>query len=441
MRKRGQFGGAGVLNAPVRKPAGPAVLAAVLLAAVISAEMSQVSYAMPPYDHIPEGCSEETWNRMQDDLIEWDEIGDLVQYYNPAYTQAFDAASGNVTTLQTAYASFVKDMQETLETTDSALQSFSELQKQIAKIPDGGTVGPIPGVTETSLSKKEAEAALEKTIRSTKEGMQSIKKGIRQSSKSISNTSKSIERSLMPVKKQLTKAMQGAVIGYEQTRINRETVEKQVALYQTTLETQKRLREQGLATEYDVLSAQQNLQMAQGTLDKLDNGLESIRRSVGLQLGWDGITLPQIGSVPEPEVEFVDTTNPDADKTAAIMHNSEIIAAGKAEHAGSFGMEIRDRTENEKKGLLVAKMDSLYADMKEKKALYEASLTTLERARLAENAAKKRYELGMLGRAEYEGQQLACISYEASAKLAKLNLLQSVTTYQWAVDGYVSLDD
>ncbi|MDO4265033.1 MAG: TolC family protein [Eubacteriales bacterium] len=414
---------------------------ALLLAACLSAGMPLAAHAMPPYDHIPEGCSEETWNRMQDNLIEWDEIGDLVQYYNPAYTKAFDSASGNVTIMQTAYPVFVKDMHAALDTADEMLQEFKKLQEQIAKMSDGTKLPPITGITDKPLSKNEAEKVLSETIRNTRKSMSDIRSGIRSSSRSITNTSKSIERSLMPVKKQLTQAMQGVVFSYEQTLANRETVAQQVALYQTTLETQQRLRAQGLATDYDVLSAQQELQTAQNTLSKLDNGLDSIRRAIGLQLGWDGITLPEIGAVPEPEVSYVDTTNPDADKTAAIMHNREIIEAGKAQHAGSFGMEIRDRTENEKKGLLVAKMDSLYADMKEKKALYEASLTTLERARLSENAAKKRYELGMLGRAEYEGQQLACISYEASAKLAKLNLLQSVNTYQWAVDGYVSIDD
>ena len=46
----------------------------------------------------------------------------------------------------------------------------------------------------------------------------------------------------------------------------------------------------------------------------------------------------------------------------------------------------------------------------------------------------------MLGRSEYEAQELAYISYEASYKLAKLNLFQSINTYQWAVDGVVTLD-
>ena len=242
------------------------------------------------------------------------------------------------------------------------------------------------------------------------------------------------------MRKQLTFAMEGVVISYEQLKINREMVAAQVKLYETVYATQQSMEQQGLATSYDVLAAKNSLEQARDSLTQIDSGMETVRRSIGLQLGWDAAGLPEIGAVPEPEVDFVDTTNPDADKTAAIMHNSEVRAAGKPAYSSSYGYELRDRTENEKTGMLVAKMDTLYADMKEKKALFTAAETTLEKARLTKESAERRYELGMLGRSEYEAQELAYISYEASYKLAKLNLFQSINTYQWAVDGVVTLD-
>ena len=198
-----------------------------------------------------------------------------------------------------------------------------------------------------------------------------------------------------------------------------------------------------LSTRYnvvDVSAAKNDLEQAKKSLQDVDTGMETIRRSLGLQLGWDGNTLPEIGTLPEPDVAFVDTTNPDADKSAAIMHNSEVKATWKPDYSSSYGFELRDREENEVTGRLVAKMDSLYADMKQKKALYETAKTTLEKARLTRESAERRYELGMLGRSEYEAQQLSYLNYEASYRLAELNLFQSINTYKWAVDGVVTID-
>lgn len=422
-------------------------IAVCLLALSMSMAAAAPAFAMPPYDHIPEGCSEETWYRMQDDLIEWDEIGDLVQYYNPAYTQAFDSQYGNVISLQGAYPKFVKDMQNTLETAEGTLDVFKGLQKRVFEEPDDASIKYIPKEMlpeamkdKTSLTKKEAAEVVSASVEATRNGISSARKSIQQSADNIEKNAASIERALLPLKKQMTQIVQNVILTYEQTSINRETVKKQVALYQTALDTQKNMKKNGLATDYDVLSAEQDLKSAQDTLTKLDNGLESMRRTIGLQLGWDGTKLPEIGAVPEPEIEFVDTTNPDADKTAAIMHNKEVRDAGKVQYSSSTGFELRDKTENEKTGLLVAKMDSLYADMKQKKALYETAQTTLKKAELTKNAAEQKYQLGMLGRAEYEGQQLAYTSYEAAYQLAKLNLFQSINTYRWAVDGYVTLD-
>ena len=404
----------------------------------LSAVLALPVYAMPPYDHIPEGCSEETWNRMQDNLIEWDEIGDLVQYYNPTYTKAFDAAQGNVTLLQSAYSDFVRDMQASIDTADEAMKALEENQRQLAKLPADTKV---PSSDGSLISRDEALKQLQSGLAAAREGRRQMSNAIRLSADSVKKTSKTVERQLQPVKKQLTQAIQGIVITYQQLLINRQMAEEQVKLYEAAYNARLNSKNQGLATDFDVLSAKNDLLSAKNSLAKLDSNLETLRRNIGLQLGWDGTTLPDIGAVPEPDISFVDTTNPEADKTAAIMHNSEVRNAGKVQYSSSTGFALRDRTENEKTGMLSAKMDSLYADMKQKKALYETAQITLKKAELTKQAAERKYQLGMLGRAEYEGQQLAYTSYEAAYQFAKLNLFQSILTYRWAVDGYTALDE
>lgn len=372
-----------------------------------------------------------------DNRIEWEEIGALVRAGNPVYTKARVQAGASLELLKAGYDSFVTDMHSAMDEVDDGMETILESQKTLLGLPPGTRIPDESGGTKT---REEALLALKAGLQSARAGRRELSNGIRKSADAVNKAEKSIERNLLPVEKQLTKALQDVVISYQQLAANRTMLAKQAALYETVLSLQLELQEQGSATGYDVRSAENDLQSAKASLRQLDSNLEAVRRAVGLQLGFDETSLPEIGALPEPELSFADTTNPEADKTAALMHNSALHTAGKAVYRSSYGYELRDRTENEAAGMLTAKMDALYADLKQKKALYETAQVTLEKARLTKEGAERKYALGMLGRAEYEAQQLAYTSYEAAFALAKINLFQAIHTYRWAVDGYVSLD-
>ena len=96
-------------------------------------------------------------------------------------------------------------------------------------------------------------------------------------------------------------------------------------------------------------------------------------------------------------------------------------------------------TENEAIAKVSSKLDAIFADLEKKKILYDSSVSTLEKAELTKKSNQIKFEMGMLGRAEYEAAQMMYISYEASARLAAVNLLSAVNTYNWAMQGILSL--
>ena len=407
------------------------IFAAALATAVLASSMIHV-FAMPPYDNIPEGASEETWNRLQDNTIEYDEIGDLVQYFNPSYTMAMDSAGGNVETLSLAtdqFSTYYRDMDlgSAIDSTRDAISGISSAMEN-------------PALSDSDRQKYQQQlATLNATLEMTKQSQSTMEKTVRSLNQTVRNTKKRVEISLRPVKRQLEFGMQSVFLQYHQLLINRDIVKKQTELYETILSASTNSEGQGLATESERLVAENNLNSAKLQLEQLDSSLETIRRSMGLQLGWGVENLPDIGTLPEPDVEFVDTTNPDADKTAAFMHNSELKDVERYS-GGTAQRNVTDIKTNEYRGQLVAKMDSLYADMKNKKALYEAALTGKERAEREKAAADRQYQLGLLGNSEYEALQMSYISGIASYELAKLNLFSSINTYKWAVDGVVTLE-
>lgn len=398
--------------------------------------MSTTAYAVPPYDNIPEGMTAERYQTLQDGTVAWDELDDLVRYYNPTYTKLYDSAMTSVNDIEDAYGGFVVDMTAQMDAVDDTMKELYTSQKELARLPSGSQVE----MNGALMDRDQALAALQAGITQAQAGRAQIKSGISKTQRSIARTPESVEIKLDPVKNQMVSALQSLLISYAQLDANRSMVAEQVQLYQTIYDTKQNLRAQNMATDADVQAAKNDLDTAQKSLSDLSNSADQLAQAIGLQAGYGADKRPQIGEVPEPDLSFVDTTDLSADEKKAMEANSDVIAAGKAANGSQYAFELRDMTENEAKGRLSAKMESLYADMKEKRALYEAANTTLERARLTKESAARKYELGMLGRADYEAQQMAYTSYEASAKLAKLNLVQAINTYQWAVKGVVKLD-
>ena len=82
----------------------------------------------------------------------------------------------------------------------------------------------------------------------------------------------------------------------------------------------------------------------------------------------------------------------------------------------------------------------LRSEVEKQQMLYEAAGISLQKAALTRDSAQRQYQLGMLGRSEYEGKQMEYISYEAAAGLAALNLQQAVCNYQWALRGLMTIE-
>ena len=78
-------------------------LAGVLTCAAPFSAMAQVEK--------PESMDDETWLRLQDDVLEYDEIGNLVEYYNPAYRQVVQQIEINVN----IYEDAARDLRESVK--------------------------------------------------------------------------------------------------------------------------------------------------------------------------------------------------------------------------------------------------------------------------------------------------------------------------------------
>lgn len=402
-----------------------------LLAAAVMLVPCFSAHAFGP-DDIRSEIGEENMVRLMDGTVEWDELGTLVKYYNPTYRQYADQADTFIGELQSGSEDDAEPIRDSVEMIDEQLKEINNQRKELSKLPGDLIIDQRGTTVAQSLSILEQSETMLKSSRKT------ALKGLGTITSMARKVRDTYDDSLKPVREQLTKVLQGLVIYHEQLMVSRRLAEKKVVLYETALQIRSQMYSKGLAAEAEVNAAAAQLAEAKVTLASVDNGLMELRRTIGLQTGYSAENVPAIGTVPVPDPAKYDGIDVEADRKKALDNSAELEkAASTKSYPGSGAAAVRDRMENEKKAELSGKFDRVLANLQAQKLLYAASQTSLRRAGLTRDQAKRQYELGLLGRAEYEARELEYISYEAAAANAALSFAQAASDYDWALKGYL----
>lgn len=375
-----------------------------------------------------------TYARLIDNNLEWDEIGNLVRFYNPTYRKYADSVDATNNELSQANDSFRDEMQENVDTIDESLKTLKEQIEKLSALP-GSTI-----IDERGTTAAQALMQLKMMESSLKSTRAQIRKGMGASATSVMSTKIKTDEQMEPVRDQITKTIEGLVVSYRQLLINRSLVEKQVALYEEIAAMQTKLKDQQLSTEAQVNAAKASVSEAKATLKTVDNGISQLQSAIGLQLGWGADNPPVIGDVPQPDLAYLAQMNPEEDRKKALDESQSFETAGKVETysaGGGSAVAVRDAALNEETARFNAKFDELYANVTQQKLLYDAANTAMQRAALARDQAKRKMDLGMLTVVEYQAAQLEALSSEATAKLASLSLFNAINEYKWAVRGYM----
>ena len=207
-------------NRRIRKPGG--LMAVLLVSAMLSSPLT--AFGAPPYDNIPEGLTEERYEQLCDDTVEWDEIEDLIRYFSPTYTSYQEQAMSAVDDLHSSLGEDMINFRDQLDQLDDTLEGLYESQTQIeSSMPEG------------SPMREEALKQLGDAIRQAEDGRTTLEDSIDSlydldaqidgrlyvsGSQSVSRDS--IEIQLYPVMEQLRSVIEGLVISYGQLSASRD---------------------------------------------------------------------------------------------------------------------------------------------------------------------------------------------------------------------------
>ena len=335
--------------------------------------------------------SEEEWSKLMDNNLEYSEIEDLVNNFNPSITSAW-----------TSYTSNIKDLDLSINDLEIARRELRLLSDNSKEEYD---------IANVYLYTAQANA-LSKVIESMDKAKTSLSK--------ISSTNRPIRQAAM----QLTNAVKLMFISYD-----------------SLLTAAKAAESSGMSTSAEYTRAQLQADEVKNNLDSLVAGKESLRKSLIMLCGWSEQDNPNIVPITDIDLSKIDAFDPDEDIKKAIGNNFTLIEFRNTKYKKSLGMkESRALSEEQMEADLKVNINSLYADVQSKKSDYEAAKLSLESADINDNIANVKLQNKMISGVEYQGERLKNLQSRQAFETARMELLKSIEVYEAAVGGMAKVE-
>ena len=392
-------------------------LAAVLTAASAVPAFAGYAPTGPGAEPEPEKYDAATLAKLQDNVLEYDELALRVREYNPNISEAWRKYGESKEDYQNMLTDLESTYDDSMDNIDAVLKPLKQAEKLMPQLK--GTV---------------------KQMSSLKSGYHSLVQGIRDT---VTNwdTSKRNTSQIRQYEKQVISGAQSAMIGYNTIVDNKATLETMVDLYQKQCDMYQRMAALGLVNQTDVISAQTSLIGAKSQLASLQSQEDSVYRTLCLLLGYDPDSGVEIRNLPAFNMSRLDGMNLEADTKKAIGNNYTLIGqrtSAKGETNAQIAARLNTIEEGEQK--LTIEMQRLYQDVLDKKAAYEAAMTGYEAAEKSNGAAQRQYQNGLLSEMQYVGTQISYNQKKAAKESAELDLWTAMNAYDWGIEGLATVE-
>ena len=255
---------------------------------IITAAVLLAASAASVYAATPEfGKTQEQWDRLRDNTLEYDEIDDLIHEYNP--TVKNNAAD-------------LKEFKKNYGTTNDELrQAYDDLAAQFreASAPDDSNPASALNEVSNDAMAKSAEQQADSNL----EDYETQRLTYEMSEKALAQGARS------------------NMIAVYTDKLSAENAKLNVELLESQLRIKKAQAAPGTGTQVDVLKATEELLNAKKTSIQADAAVDTAKKKLQIACGWKYADEPVIGSLPDPDFARIGTMNPDADLQTALDNN------------------------------------------------------------------------------------------------------------------------
>lgn len=373
-----------------------------LLAGVMGMSLPMTSMASPEFSR-----TAGEWSSLRDNVLEYGEIADLIHEYNVTvqnnryeYNEFIKDYGKKKDDVAQAYRDLADDLEAEKSGDDSAMSRVSDLQLDI----------------QAKQLREQADDNLE--------------------------DSEIHYLSYSQAEDNLVLSAQSKFISYYKNQLELEAAEAQKKTLENTETLTAAKRQAGMATEADVLIAQESVLEQEKTISGLKQEIERTRQELIIMLGWKGSDQPEITGLPDNIMAELDSIDLQADQETALEKNYTLrINRKKLENADDADSKakIKNTISGNERQIEVS-VTNAWEGLQTGKLSYEQAVSdAAAEARNMEQAVQK-WSAGMITRYDYEQQQAALTKKELAVKTAELNLIDLLETYRWNVNGLASAE-
>ncbi len=374
------------------------------LAAALTAVPLEVSASSPEFAR-----TAEEWAALRDNILEYEEIPDLIHEYNSTVQnnqlsyEDYKGKSAN---------EIADDYRDAAETLYSSIQWPSE--------DDSGYAMLYSAAQSAQAQAKQMEKMADENV---SDGM-IIKWQYDQAEAALASTAQNLMNQ------------------YYQLQENLKTAQSSKELAEASLNSAEVRRSLGMATENDVLNARETVKTAESAVITIESSLRSVKQNLQVMTGWTYDAEPEIAPMPQPDISRIDGMDPEADKAKAAEANyTLLIDRRKLENSeNSLNRRIQEQTIANDEQKIASGLSDLYSSVLQARDGYTQALSAMELEESAMAAAKKKYELGMLGRLEYLQAENSYVGKQADLRIKELSLQGAMDAYDWALKGNLALN-
>lgn len=351
--------------------------------------------------------SEKEWARLQDDVLEYDEIEALIAEYN-----------ATVQTNQLDLNEFKKKYGNTKDDISAKYRDMAEEIYASVEYPDADD--PTYGYVVASVVMAEVQA-----------------KNLMQQADDNLEDSEIIYLNYKQAEKTLVTVAQSNMVSYARSQLQLKQAELALKQAELAMTTANIRRDNGLATQVDVLNAQEALMTANRNIESARSGVENVRQKLLVMLGWKYDAKPEIRAVPKADINRIAGMNPQVDKEQAVENSyTRKVNQKKLKNATANNtIESLEKTLADNEQKIGLSLVTNYQNVLAAKLAYDQAAAEVDLENRNLRSLEVNFQQGNVSRAELENQQYVVQDKELALQIADLNLFQSMETYDWAVNG------
>lgn len=230
------------------------------------------------------------------------------------------------------------------------------------------------------------------------------------------------------------------MISYHQKARDLDLKKKNRELLAATYDSVVLKMNHGMATQMEVLTAQENLQNADAAILTAESDLENTRQKLCVMLGWRYDASPEIREIPAVDLNRIQSMDPAADKARALENNYTLRINKKklANSSNNSKKESLQMTIDDNIQRIGSSVDSAYKNVIQSQTAYQQAAVSLEVASKNMEAAERKMQIGTLSRLDYLTQQYAYLQAQVAMEDASMALFQAVESYDWNINGLAS---